>query len=36
MPRPFRDAASITYPIIDCDAHVNEPPDLWLERLPRK
>ena len=36
MPALFRDAASITYPIIDCDAHVNEPPDLWLERLPSK
>ena len=36
MPKLFRDAASITYPIIDCDAHVNEPPDLWLERLPSK
>ncbi len=36
MPELFRDAASITYPIIDCDAHVNEPPDLWLERLPSK
>jgi predicted TIM-barrel fold metal-dependent hydrolase len=36
MPVLFRDAASITYPIIDCDAHVNEPPDLWLERLPSK
>ncbi len=36
MPELFRDAASITYPIVDCDAHVNEPPDLWLERLPSK
>ncbi len=36
MPQLFRDAASITYPIIDCDAHVNEPPDLWLKRLPSK
>ena len=36
MPTLFRDVASITYPIIDCDAHVNEPPDLWLERLPSK
>ncbi|MEE9607562.1 MAG: amidohydrolase family protein [Myxococcota bacterium] len=32
----FRDAASITYPIIDCDAHVNEPPDLWQDRVPAK
>ncbi len=36
MPTLFRDVASITYPIIDCDAHVNEPPDLWLDRLPSK
>ena len=32
----FRDFASIDYPIVDCDSHVNEPPDLWLERLPSK
>ena len=24
----------IDYPIIDADAHVNEPPDLWQERVP--
>ena len=30
----FRDTASIDYPILDCDAHVNEPPDLWLSRVP--
>ncbi len=32
----FHDAASIDYPIIDSDAHVNEPPSLWLDRLPAK
>jgi predicted TIM-barrel fold metal-dependent hydrolase len=32
----FRDAASIDYPIVDCDAHVNEPPDLWQERVPAR
>jgi predicted TIM-barrel fold metal-dependent hydrolase len=32
----FRDFASIDYPIVDCDSHVNEPPDLWQERLPAK
>ncbi len=32
----FQDAASIDYPIVDADAHVNEPPDLWLERVPAK
>ena len=25
----FYDHASIDYPIIDADAHVNEPPDTW-------
>ncbi len=29
----FCDAASIDYPIVDADAHVNEPPNLWLERV---
>jgi predicted TIM-barrel fold metal-dependent hydrolase len=24
------------YELIDCDAHVNEPPDLWLDRLPSR
>jgi hypothetical protein len=33
---PFRDVASIDYPVIDCDSHVNEPPDLWQERVPAK
>ena len=32
----FYDTASIDYPILDSDAHVNEPPDLWLDRVPRK
>ncbi len=32
----FYDAASIDYPIVDADSHVNEPPDLWTERLPEK
>jgi len=32
----FRDFASIDYPIVDCDSHVNEPPDLWQERVPAK
>jgi predicted TIM-barrel fold metal-dependent hydrolase len=36
MSEAFRDIASIDYPIIDSDAHVNEPPDLWLSRLPDK
>jgi predicted TIM-barrel fold metal-dependent hydrolase len=34
MSERFYDAASIDYPIIDSDAHVNEPPDLWTERVP--
>ena len=25
----FHDVSSIDYPVIDADAHVNEPPDLW-------
>ena len=32
----FFDTASIDYPIIDSDAHVNEPPELWVDRLPSK
>jgi predicted TIM-barrel fold metal-dependent hydrolase len=32
----FRDIADIDYPIIDADAHVNEPPDLWQTRVPSK
>jgi len=36
MSELFYDVASIDYPILDADAHVNEPPDLWLERLPAK
>ncbi len=32
----FYDASSIDYPIIDADSHVNEPPDLWQERVPAK
>ena len=30
----FYDHASIDYPILDCDAHVNEPPDTWVGRVP--
>jgi hypothetical protein len=32
----FYDVASIDYPIIDADAHVNEPPDLWQSRVPAR
>ena len=32
----FFDHASIDYPILDCDAHVNEPPDTWVGRVPPK
>ena len=31
----FTLAASIDYPIIDADAHVYEPPDVWQDRVPR-
>jgi predicted TIM-barrel fold metal-dependent hydrolase len=36
MSELFYDAASIDYPIIDADAHVNEPPDLWQKRVPAR
>ncbi len=36
MSERFRDVASIDYPILDCDAHVNEPPELWQERVPAR
>ena len=36
MTQRFRDVASIDYPIIDCDSHVNEPPDLWMKRISKK
>jgi predicted TIM-barrel fold metal-dependent hydrolase len=32
----FSDVASIDYPILDADAHVNEPPDLWQSRVPAR
>ena len=32
----FYDFASIDYPILDADAHVNEPPELWQSRVPEK
>ena len=32
----FAEIASIDYPILDADAHVNEPPDTWQARVPAK
>ena len=32
----FYDVASIDYPILDADAHVNEPPDLWQSRVTQR
>ncbi len=32
----FSDFREIDYPIIDADAHVQEPPDLWQSRAPAK
>ena len=32
----FWEVGSIDYPIIDADAHVNEPPDLWVSRVPER
>ena len=34
--QPFAEVASIDYPILDSDAHVNEPPDTWQARVPTK
>jgi predicted TIM-barrel fold metal-dependent hydrolase len=36
MKTHFTDIVDIDYPIVDADAHVNEPPDLWQERVPAK
>jgi len=36
MSEIFHDVASIDYPIVDADSHVNEPPDLWVERVPAR
>jgi len=35
-PDAFWEVASIDYPILDADAHVNEPPDTWQARVPAK
>ena len=32
----FHDVGSIDYPILDADAHVNEPPTLWQDGVPAK
>ena len=32
----FSDVRSIDYPVIDADAHVQEPPELWQSRVPAK
>lgn len=32
----FHDTSEITYPVIDADSHVHEPPDLWETRVPSK
>src|SRR5262245_1544695 len=32
----FFETASIDYGIVDADAHVNEPPGLWQERVPER
>ena len=36
MTDTFSDIANLDYPIIDADAHVNEPPDTWSARVPAK
>jgi predicted TIM-barrel fold metal-dependent hydrolase len=30
----FTEVAAIDYPVVDADAHVNEPPDTWQARVP--
>src|SRR5262245_51988105 len=32
----FSEVASIDYPILDADPHVNEPPDTWQSRVPAR
>ncbi len=32
----FYDTKTLDYPVIDADAHVQEPPDLWQSRAPAK
>jgi predicted TIM-barrel fold metal-dependent hydrolase len=36
MSELFSDISSIDYPILDADAHVNEPPNLWQDAVPSK
>jgi predicted TIM-barrel fold metal-dependent hydrolase len=36
MTAVFSEVASIDYPIVDADAHVNEPPDTWQARVPAR
>ncbi|MGH7896279.1 MAG: amidohydrolase family protein, partial [Candidatus Binatia bacterium] len=35
MAEPFAEVASIDYPIVDADAHVYEPADVWQARVPQ-
>jgi predicted TIM-barrel fold metal-dependent hydrolase len=32
--RPFSSIGDLDVPLVDADAHVNEPPDLWQDRVP--
>lgn len=36
MERVFRQFSDLGCPVIDADAHVNEPPDLWEKHVPAK
>jgi predicted TIM-barrel fold metal-dependent hydrolase len=36
MSELFHDVGSLDYPVLDADAHVNEPPDLWQSSVPEK
>src|SRR5215470_6729166 len=36
MSEPFCEVASIDYPIVDADAHVYEPADVWQARVAQR
>ncbi|MGH9026343.1 MAG: hypothetical protein ACRDWD_09560 [Acidimicrobiia bacterium] len=36
MKTHFTDWVDLDFPVVDADAHVNEPADLWQERVPAK
>ncbi|MDQ1465856.1 MAG: hypothetical protein QOH10_271, partial [Actinomycetota bacterium] len=36
MKTHFTDLFDLDVPVVDADAHVNEPPDLWQSRVPAR